>query len=156
LEVPVRKLVEAARREALSTGLPADGHALIVRPEKAGSLSRAFAALFESTLKALGTEHVTVVRIQDEAQFEANGKAVKAGVEAAPAGTVVLSVEHPGLSAALGAHEALKAKREFSIAGAVSFETVPSRLSLLVRCAGLIDRKLPTLGREAIRTAVRV
>src|SRR5262249_25797141 len=40
--------------------------------------------------------------------------------------------------------------------GAVSFETVPSRLSLLIRCAGLIDRRLPTLGREAIRTAVRV
>jgi ABC-type sugar transport system substrate-binding protein len=156
LDVPARKLVEAVRKEARSTGLPENGHALIALPEKAGSLSRAFAAQFESKLKALGTESVTVVPIKDESHLEANGKAIKARVEADPAVTMVLTVEHPGLSAALGAHEQLKAKREFSIAGAVSFEALSSRLDLLVRCAGLIDRRLSTLGREAIRTAVRV
>jgi hypothetical protein len=68
----------------------------------------------------------------------------------------LISLEPLTLTAIMQTQEALKSRRELILGGAVTFDSVPSRLNLLIHCAGLIDRKLLTFGRTVARTAVQL
>jgi ABC-type sugar transport system substrate-binding protein len=152
-EEPIRRLAAAAKDEARVLKLPADGHALIVvATDELGPLGRELVTRLETELKAIGVREVATFRFPGN---EVTGaELVLKRVESDPAVMMVFSLDRVGLTTVLGAADKLKEKREFVIAGAVSFEGISSVTRVLVRAAGLVDLKLPTMGRRVVRQAV--
>lgn len=153
LDGVARALTGAAVTESKKLGLQGDGHALIVSSANPSKFGEALATVFREDLLAKGLTEVNRLRMPP-GEGDEPVIALRSKIEGDPKTTIVLGVDPVGVTSILSAHNALKSKRDFTMGGAISFDTLTSRLSLQVQLAGLIDRKLPNFGRMAVRTAV--
>lgn len=154
---PARTLVGAVRAQNQGAGLPDDGHALIAFRAGSDPDAEAMAHRLEAALREGGVRDVAIVRL-GEGDDQGKGQAqalLKARIEAEPKVTMVLAIENGVVNAALDAHDALRATREFSVAGTLSSDLGVSD-ALLSACAGLVIRDHHEFGRRAFQRALAV
>ena len=150
-EESARRLVAAAFKEAKESGLPADGHVLILIKE--GSGADRLVEPLEAAAKAAGGREVAVFRFKGE--YTESLKMIQDRIEADPKVTILLTVDQEGLTGAVAATGALKGTRSFSLAAVASLDQALAD-SFYTQCAGVVNRNLGLFGREVTQQALRL
>jgi ABC-type sugar transport system substrate-binding protein len=150
-EESARRLVAAAFKEAKESGLPADGHVLILIKEGTGA--EPLVGPIEAAAKAAGGREVVIFRFKGD--YTEGLKMIQERIKADPKITILLTVDQEGLTGAVAAIEALKETRSFSLAAVASLDQSLAE-SFYTQCAGLVNRNLGLFGRDAVQQALRL
>ncbi len=150
---PAAVLVKAVLDDAKSTGLAADGHALIVGDQKHGETADAVSSAINA---ALTSSHVkTISELKIEGDPEKDKATVLAKLAEDEKITMILATDAQSLAASISSLDTIKAKRALSIGGCQSIDR-QLNVSSLAGTVGILERNLPQFGRQALLSAVRL
>ncbi len=149
---PVRKFMDALAADLRASGLPADGHALIVLKAGAGPQATDVAGYLTSSLKSAGFTGVEPFHVEDS---DKSVPALEARVAADPKVTTLVGIGDRQVRVAMDVRDGQKkkAKRPLSVGGSVTLAKA-IEYSGYAHCFGLLDRNQIALARKAVRLAV--
>ncbi len=150
---PAVVLVKAVLDDAKSTGLAADGHALIVGDQKRGETADALTSAIKASLTASHVKNIS--ELKTEGDSERDKATVLAKLVEDEKISMILATDAQSLAASISTVATMKSNRAVSIGGCQSIDR-QLNASSLAGTVGIVERNLPNFGREAILSAVRL
>jgi ABC-type sugar transport system substrate-binding protein len=149
----VKQLIRGVVNEARSSGLPADGHAIVLHNTTVGPVCDKTVELLrkglgEAAIPVGETIHINEVHAE-------GGKVLLRVLDADPKISMIFAADAVGLSVANAAAVKVKDKRGLSIGGCQTVDRLYAGYNM-PSCAGVIDRNISALTRSALRTALRL
>ncbi len=150
---PAHELVQAAVAEMKASNAGDDGRALVIHDRETGPAGDALAQEIRTELTKAGVK--TLVDLDIDNDPDKDKAAIVAKLEEDKKITIVIATEVPAMSAALPAVEQFRATRSIAFAGCQSVDAQFNDATS-VGSVGNIERNVPALGRQALRTALKL
>ncbi|MFO0951135.1 MAG: hypothetical protein U0835_08285 [Isosphaeraceae bacterium] len=148
----VEPLAAAILKDLKAVGA-SESHALVTFNASTGPEGKADVDQICEALRKIGIARVDVVEFPS--RYEEARKVLTAAVEKDPKVTVIVASEAEGVTGMLGTYDDTKSQRTLALGGLMTVDALANPAAM-TNCAGVLDRNVPSMSREAVRRALEL